>query len=274
MDAAPPEQQPASEPPKKPRYSKARKFGKQPRLRTDTRAPKREPKPKKKSKLHWRLRPGKPNNIANKKYEESRNLEAQQLAMLGLTDAEIAKVFKVTENSIHNWEKRYPKFKAALERGRYGMLAEVGVSLYKRAIGYDHPDGYVLQKNKDGVKEMVPTTMTHRPADVPAIKYILSNRAGKQWQEKTETQVTGTVTGMQPLVIAITQAEMPRAKELKQATATEVAIVVTPQPPVALPQATEREEPVRMVETVVAVEPSELPKPASGRFKTFQENTP
>jgi hypothetical protein len=278
MDSAAPEQpQPAATEPKKPRYSKKRTLQKPARLKVDA----RPPKIKKKSKLHWTQRPGKRGNVASRKFKDELCGQAEALAMLGLTNKEIAPILKVHEATIDQWEKRYENFRKALEKGRWGSLAEVGKSLYKRAIGYDHPDGYIV-KIDPVTKErtMVPTTLTHKPGDVPAQKYIISSLLGKQWTERSETQVTGTVTGLQPLVIAITQAEMPRAKELKPATVTEVATVaekpqldatVLPPQPQDQPTATT----VRVVESIVAVEPDELPKPAaSGRFQTFQEEMP
>lgn len=272
MDSQPPEQQPATvATPKKPRYSKKRKLGKPARLKVEA----RPPKIKKKSKLHWTQRPGKRGNVASRKFKDEHCGQAESLAMLGLSNKEIADILKVTQNTIDNWESRYENFRKALEKGRHGKLAEVGASLYKRAIGYDHPSGYIVKIDKaTGNKEMVPTTLEHVPGSVTAALSILKNRLPGQWKEKTETQVTGTVTGLQPLVIAITQAEMPRAKELKPATVTEKPLqdaTVTPPQQQEQPTATT----VRVVESIVAVEPDELPKPAvSGRFQTFQDKMP
>src|ERR1041384_7074197 len=56
-----------------------------------------------------------------------------ELALLGLTDDELAEALGISERTLENWKLRHPEFLEALKRGKSLADAEVAHSLYRRA---------------------------------------------------------------------------------------------------------------------------------------------
>jgi len=99
--------------------------------------------------------------------------------LLGLTDAQIAPLFDVTETTINNWKIANPSFFESMRRGKEDADAEVAASLYKRATGYEQENVKIFQFQ--GVKVIVPFTEIVAP-DVTAQRLWLSNRQRKNWK--------------------------------------------------------------------------------------------
>lgn len=74
------------------------------------------------------------------KFDAKMLRQARELALLGLTDVEMAKVFEVTKSTWNLWKLRHPEFAAALRDGKVLADAKVAASLHHRAIGYSHPE--------------------------------------------------------------------------------------------------------------------------------------
>ncbi|GAG86465.1 unnamed protein product [marine sediment metagenome] len=102
---------------------------------------KKTAKPRKKAK---RKTPGQPT-----KYKPEYENQALILAEKGFTDKDIAKLFKVTEQTINNWKKQFPQFFESLKAGKAIADQRVVQSLYQRALGYSHPDIHI--SNHQGV---------------------------------------------------------------------------------------------------------------------------
>ncbi|MGZ8226575.1 MAG: helix-turn-helix domain-containing protein [Methylococcaceae bacterium] len=104
---------------------------------------------------------------------------------LGATEKQLAHFFGVDEKELIEWKIKYPKFQNAIKRGEIMADANVASSLYRRAIGYSHPE--TIASNHQG--ELIKTEITkHHPPDVRACIYWLSNRQPKIW---------GNVTGVE-----------------------------------------------------------------------------
>jgi len=73
-------------------------------------------------------------------YKEEYNEQARKLCLLGATDKELADFFGVNEDSVHEWKKVHPLFSESIRAGKEIADAEVADRLYKRALGYSHPD--------------------------------------------------------------------------------------------------------------------------------------
>ena len=71
-------------------------------------------------------------------YEEAFCPRARKLALLGLTEVEIAEQFGISPDTIQEWKAKHREFSVALEDGKAPADAEVAASLYQRAIGYDN----------------------------------------------------------------------------------------------------------------------------------------
>src|SRR5216683_2182387 len=79
-------------------------------------------------------RPGQPT-----RYEPAFCPRARRLALLGLTDTEIADLFGISPDTLYEWRRRHPEFSDSLDAGKIEADAEVAESLYHRARGAKVP---------------------------------------------------------------------------------------------------------------------------------------
>lgn len=110
-----------------------------------------------------------------------------RLNLLGATIRELAEFFNVTPPVIHRWRKKYPKFSEAFEKGKDIADSKVAEQLYRRAIGYSHPEEKVFIYRGQVIRE---TVIKHYPPDTGAAAFWLKNRRGDQWKDKHEHNVT------------------------------------------------------------------------------------
>lgn len=137
------------------------------------------------------------------KYEVKYNSQAYKLCLLGAIDRDLADFFEVSEDSIHVWKKVYPKFKAAILKGKKVADIKVAESLFKTATGFQ-TDEVTFEKcdnkvnleatttgdlkTEDGYKKKVVTKFI--PPNITAIKFWLINRDKQNWRDKQEVEVT------------------------------------------------------------------------------------
>ena len=114
-------------------------------------------------------------------YKEEYNLEAYKLALLGATDEDLGKYFGVSSRTIRNWMNSHPTFKKRYLAGKVSADADVVMSAYKRANGYE---SYEVRTHViDG--EVVQTTVPkHIPGDPKMIDKWLSSRQRQMWSTK------------------------------------------------------------------------------------------
>ena len=116
-------------------------------------------------------------------YNEDYNDKVYKLCLLGLTDAQIAPLFNVTETTLNNWKIKNPLFFESIQKGKEIADAEIAHSLYQRAKGYSHPDTDIRVLNG----EIEQTEITkHYPPDTAAAFIWLKNRQGDKWRDKPE----------------------------------------------------------------------------------------
>ncbi|QNQ62506.1 helix-turn-helix domain-containing protein [Brucella sp. 6810] len=122
-------------------------------------------------------------------YDTSMNDQARKLALLGLTDAEIAEFFGVTERTLNNWKNEFPAFFQSLNAGKVQADADVADSLYRRAVG---EVVFVEKRVKVAEGEYDIIRLSQKiPADPGAAKLWLTNRQPDKWREKQQMQLTG-----------------------------------------------------------------------------------
>lgn len=125
-------------------------------------------------------------------YEPAMNDQARKLALLGLTDIEIAEFFGVTERTINNWKDEYPAFFQSLNAGKIQADAEVADSLYRRAVGEVI---VVERREKTSSGEFETIRLSQQiPADPGAAKLWLTNRQGRLWREKSHVEQSGEIS--------------------------------------------------------------------------------
>lgn len=114
-------------------------------------------------------------------------LLVRAIAMRGYTDEEIAEHFGVGPGAIEGWKTLYPDFREALESGRTHADAEVVVSLYKRATGYDYDEETAVGGRSPSVMKV----RRHAPPDLSAIKLWLTNRQAEHWGDRQQHEHSG-----------------------------------------------------------------------------------
>ena len=72
---------------------------------------------------------------------------AENYALLGATDDELADFFGVSKQTLNKWKKDYPEFLDSLKRGKDIADSNVASKLYNRAIGYDFEETHTVCKN-------------------------------------------------------------------------------------------------------------------------------
>lgn len=119
--------------------------------------------------------------------------QVRAIAMRGISEKEMCEFFDIHPKQINLWKRQYPAFKEAIEQGYTDADTAVLSALYQRAIGYQHDEEKVFQW--DGAI-ITHDTVKHYPPDVAAIKLWLTNRQGKHWADKKETEHTGKPDGV------------------------------------------------------------------------------
>lgn len=108
------------------------------------------------------------------KYEgEVTDKRVFNLALLGLTDAQIAKCLSVSYSLLNRWKTDHPSFMDAIRTSKDEADAKVFACLRSRATGYSYTSKKDVIVND---KKVTLEEEKHYPPDVPAIKSWLANR--------------------------------------------------------------------------------------------------
>ncbi|MBO5000043.1 MAG: helix-turn-helix domain-containing protein [Parabacteroides sp.] len=111
---------------------------------------------------------------------------AENYALLGATDAEMADFFGVSEQTLNTWKKKYPAFLESLKKGKAVADANVASRLYNRAIGYD-AKATKFATNEGKITDRV-EYIEHYPPDTTAAIFWLKNRQPGKWRDKKEVE--------------------------------------------------------------------------------------
>jgi hypothetical protein len=125
------------------------------------------------------------------KYKEEYNELVYKLCLLGAKDKEIADILEINEDTLNEWKKAYPELSESIKKGKEIADAEIAKSLYHRAKGYSHKEDKIFY-DKDKGPVIVPT-IKHYPPEPLAVAYWLNNRRGRDWRQKQEVEVSGSM---------------------------------------------------------------------------------
>ena len=117
------------------------------------------------------------------KYKEEYNRIVENLCLLGATNKEIATALGVGLATVEGWIASNDEFSSALKKGRVMADANVGKSLYQRAVGYQHPETKFFQHEG---KVIEVETIKHYPPDTAAAFIWLKNRRPQNWKQQPE----------------------------------------------------------------------------------------
>jgi hypothetical protein len=117
---------------------------------------------------------------------------AYELALLGMTDVQIADEIGISDDTFNSWKRNNPVFKAALNKGKIPADAKVAVSLYERARGYSHPAVKIVN-TPDG--PITVDYIEYYPPDTQAASLWLRNRQSARWRDRVENALMGADGG-------------------------------------------------------------------------------
>ncbi|HRG54430.1 MAG TPA: hypothetical protein PLG56_00180 [Lacunisphaera sp.] len=116
--------------------------------------------------------------------------QAEVLANLGATDADLATAFGVSIMTIRRWQSSHEEFCCALKVQKGNADDRVERSLYQRAVGYSHDAQKIVVDPKTGRTTTV-EYVEHYPPDTTAAIFWLKNRRREQWRDKQEVEHSG-----------------------------------------------------------------------------------
>jgi hypothetical protein len=123
-------------------------------------------------------------------YRKNFPKRAEVLYAAGATDAEVAKALKIEARTLYNFLDRHIEFVQAQKRGKAIADGLVEQSLFKRAIGYSHPDTHF--STYEGQVTATPMTKHYAPDPVACI-FWLKNRMPAKWRDVQQVEANITV---------------------------------------------------------------------------------
>ena len=147
---------------------------------------------------------GRPTKYNAKKHPPA----ALRLAMLGLTNDEMAESMAISPSTFSLWIVEHEEFSVALYDGRDGADSRIAKSLYQKALGYSCEETRVFCSEGQIVKE---TIKKNHPPDTGAASLWLKNRQSKRWRDKQEVEISAD-TGLSELL----KERRKRADELEE----------------------------------------------------------
>ena len=116
---------------------------------------------------------------------------ANDFALVGMTDGEIAGALKIDEATLYRWKNARPQFCEAIKTGRDRYDNEVvEKALRQRAAGYDYQEEVMTREG--------PSVITQRfhGSDTAAI-FWLKNRQPERWRDRVETDIRAAVVNIE-----------------------------------------------------------------------------
>jgi len=114
--------------------------------------------------------------------------EVKQLALLGLTQEQMCRVWNIKMSTLTSWFT-VPEFRGAYESGTTRANAKVAESLYRRAVGYDYYEDHVNMANG---KPIISRIQKHLPPDPWSAVRFLSIKERALWSETHRIEATQT----------------------------------------------------------------------------------
>ena len=129
------------------------------------------------------------------RFEDSMIEEVFKLARFGMTNAEMAAFYEISDSTFLNYQRKYPEFNEAMQRGRVMDSLKVVASLHKQALGYtvtETEDAEHMTRSGERVT-LHKTINTHIQPNVTAAIYLLKTRHGDKWMDIIKTESTKNV---------------------------------------------------------------------------------
>jgi hypothetical protein len=104
-----------------------------------------------------------------------------------MTDADLARIFGVSDATIDNWKARHPDFLGSLKAGKAEADNRVERSLYTRAVGYSY-EAVKIFMPANRAKPVYAKYIEHVPPDVTAGIFWMKNRDPQHWRDSQQLE--------------------------------------------------------------------------------------
>jgi len=106
--------------------------------------------------------------------------KAAQLALMGLTDVQMAIVFDINERTLNRWKIRYPAFFQSIKQSKDLVDRTVENSLFKRALGMETTQKKIVEYADGTTRKTI--AVKYIPPSLSAIIFWLTNRQPDLWK--------------------------------------------------------------------------------------------
>lgn len=132
-------------------------------------------------------------------HTEQNLLIVKSMVRKGWTNDEIADYIGITQSTFYEWQKKHPEFSEVLKEPKEYCVAKVENAVFARATGIEQTihEKETVTVEKDGKKTVTTTEkdgVCYYPPDTRAAIFYLTNRAGKDWKQKQQTEITGRMS--------------------------------------------------------------------------------
>lgn len=132
-------------------------------------------------------------------HTEQNLLIVKSMVRKGWTNDEIADYIGITQSTFYEWQKKHPEFSEVLKEPKEYCVAKVENAVFARATGIEKTihEKETVTVEKDGKKTVTTTEkdgICYYPPDTRAAIFYLTNRAGKDWKQKQQTEITGRMS--------------------------------------------------------------------------------
>lgn len=139
------------------------------------------------------------------KWHSDRCRQVFELALLGLTEDQMAPVMDVSLGTIEYWKRTKSEFLKALNKGKTEADAKVAYSLFQRAVGYSHPDVHILSNRvkiydeqgnviEERTEALIVDLIKYYPPDSYACQKWLALRQRSNWTDVQKLEISGDIT--------------------------------------------------------------------------------
>lgn len=101
----------------------------------------------------------------------------------GFRDSDIAELLDIASSTFGRYKREYKPIRDAYEEGMNSLLDDIELSMYRESMGYDYEETVVNNKTGEIVR-----ISKHARANPTFAKFVLKNRRGETWKEKTEIE--------------------------------------------------------------------------------------
>ena len=133
-------------------------------------------------------------------YRPKYNKQVLSLALLGLTNKEIAEFLEIDEATLYRWKEKFPKFSEALQKGKEKADVEIIDTLRRRAKGFAYDEvtyeRIVTEEEMTSGKDLTDKTVQplyrkrvvkkFLPPDPTSMIYWLKNRRPAAWKDNRQ----------------------------------------------------------------------------------------